>query len=190
VRYTARRRLGLVSHGTPAHRHPDSPVGRGERAPRWARPVLVVRGDRAYTIHNAGAILPHDRVYLFSTPRQLELLDRVYGAPAPAWDSDILGDFPLSPEVPLGELRRLYGADIGDRSDTATVADTLSAELHGRLEIGDRMQLGDVGIVVRNLEDSGRITQVGLSLLPSDRPGLRRLLGRRRQLRIARPDGD
>lgn len=146
--------------------HAESPVGRGERVPRWARPLLIVRGDRSFTVHNAGALRPDDHVYLFTSPRQIQLLDRVYGTSSPVGDEELLGEFALPPGAAVSDVARLYGLDLGGDAGPATVGEFLIRELNGPPEVGDRVSLGPVDLVVRTLDENGAISEVGLSLEP------------------------
>lgn len=166
--------------------HPDSPVGRGERVPRWARPLLIVRGERSYTVHNAGPLGPDDHVYLFASSRQVDLLDRIYGASSAVGDEELLGDFALPADADLAEVARLYGLDLGDAGPGTTAADFLMRELNGPPEVGDRASLGPVDLVVRAVDGDGAISEIGLALEPQKPPsgGLWRRLDR--LLRAAR----
>jgi cell volume regulation protein A len=149
--------------------HPDSAVAGGERVPRWARPLLILRNSRAYSVHNAGPLLAGDQVYLFAPRQQLRLLDRVYTRPSDLDDREVYGDFSLKPETTVGELEREYGVSIGAAPDRA-LGELLSSEFHGQPAPGDRMAVGPVELVVRSLSETGEITDVGLIVEPAKRP--------------------
>src|SRR3546814_13482952 len=46
--------------------HPESPVARGERLPRWARPALILRNGKPIDIRTARGLAGGDHVYLFT----------------------------------------------------------------------------------------------------------------------------
>lgn len=146
--------------------HPESAVGRGERVPRWARPLLIVRGERSYSVHNAGPLRPDDQVYLFATTRQVDLLDRIYGPASSVSDEELLGDFALPPDAGLAEVGRTYGLRLDESAAGMTVAGYLLNELNGPPEVGDRAALGPVELVVRALDGDGAVLEVGLALDP------------------------
>jgi len=159
--------------------HPDSAVAKGERVPRWARPTLILRDGRSFSIHNAGPLQPNDQVYLLASPRQLALLDQVYTTPALAEDRAVYGDFKLRPSVTLGELKREYGALVADADAHITAGDRLTSEFHGQPVVGDRLSLGPVEIVVSGTDDEGNVTEVGLVLEPKlERRGIRSVVVR------------
>ena len=91
------------------HVVPDSPVLRGERIPRWARPSLVVRKGHSMRPQIAGHIEADDRLYLFTAPRNIRLLDRLFASPAPVEedDKDFFGEFYIDTNHTLGELASL-----------------------------------------------------------------------------------
>lgn len=164
--------------------HPDSAIAKGERVPRWARPVLILRGGKALTIHNAGALRPNDQVYLFAAPRQIDLLDKVYAGPSDAPDPRFYGDFPLSAGTTLGDVAMQYGLSL-DGGPEIRLGDLLTEEFNGRPEVGDRLPLGPVELVVRALGDGGDVTEVGIILEPGrDGDGLRWLGRLRRWLAV------
>lgn len=160
--------------------HPDSAIAKGERVPRWARPVLILRGGKALTIHNAGALRPNDQVYLFAAPRQIDLLDKVYAGPSDAPDPQFYGDFPLSAGTTLGDVTMQYGISL-DGGPEIRLGDLLTEEFNGRPEVGDRLPLGPVELVVRALGDGGGVTEVGIILEPGRDGDALRWLGRLRR---------
>ena len=150
---------------------PDSPVARGERVPRWARPSLLIREGRSMRPQYAGKIVAGDLVYLFTAPRNTRLLDRLFASPARLAedDKDFFGEFVLDARQPLGELAQAYGfaaPDAPDRPISAYLLDRLG----GRAEIGDRVPIGPVELIVREIDESGAVRTAGLALSPAPAP--------------------
>jgi cell volume regulation protein A len=183
---------------------PESPVGRGGRIPRWARPALIVRDGHTLRPHRAGRPRPNDQIYIVTTPAYVGLLDRLFAAPAEgAQDPALYGQFVIEPDAPLGQLAASYGAVVSEADGVLTVRDYLRRELAGDIEQGDRVRLGPVDIVVRSVDDKHEIREVGLAVesVPVTRPRiplfqnpkeLRALaaewFARRRKRRSAAPD--
>lgn len=153
--------------------HPESAVGAGGRVPRWARPLLIVRGGRTYSIHDAGPLQANDHVYLFATPRQVRLLDRVYTRPGDLEDREVYGDFALNPGTTAGELAREYGLALGLDPDRP-LGEVLAEAFHGQPAPGDRLPAGPVELIVRSLDEAGRVAEIGLAVEP--RPAIGRSL--------------
>lgn len=149
--------------------HPESAVAGGERVPRWARPLLILRDARAYSVHNAGQLQAEDHVYLFAPPRQLRLLDSIYTRPGDPDDAQVYGDFALRPETTLAEFEREYGVSLGAGQDQ-TLGELLAAEFRGQPVPGDRIALDQLELVVRSLTPDGAVAEVGLILEPPVRP--------------------
>ena len=182
--------------------HPESPVAKGERIPRWARPSLVVRDGRSLRPHNYGRPQPDDRVYILTTPDYIELLDHLFAGPAEgAADPALYGEFMIDSEAPLADLAATYGAVIPADANDMTVRQYLRRELAGDIEQGDRVSLGPVDIIVRGVTEEHEIEEVGIAVDPEhpERPQIplfqspkeiaafMRRLGRRTAFRKALP---
>jgi cell volume regulation protein A len=150
----------------------DSPVARGERIPRWARPSLVVREGQSMRPQFAGRLQAGDHVYLFASPRNIRLLDRLFASPARVEedDKDFFGEFYIDTSHSLGELAQAYGVE--PPGDPATPIGAFMVErLGGHAEVGDRVAIGFLELIVRDTDDSGAITAAGLALAPEPQPG-------------------
>jgi cell volume regulation protein A len=147
----------------------QSPVARGERIPRWARPALIVRDGQSIDFHHAGRLQGGDQVYIFTPPQQVRLLDRLFATPARLAedDRDFFGDFTLHAEAPLAEVAESYGFALPDPAETRTVGAFLQDGFGGRVEVGDRLPVGGVELIVRAVDDENEVTEVGLALEPS-----------------------
>jgi cell volume regulation protein A len=153
------------------HVVPDSPVARGERIPRWARPSLIVRRGQSMRLQTAGRIEADDRVYLFTAPRNIRLLDRLFASPAPVEedDKDFFGAFYIDTNHTLAELAQAYGvAPPGDPETPIGVF--LLERLGGQAEVGDRVPVGYLELVVRDTDEDGRVTSAGLAIAPEQPP--------------------
>ncbi len=147
----------------------DSPVARGERIPRWARPSLVIRGGRSMRLHEAGHLVPGDYVYIFATPRHVALLDRLFASPLALTERDheYFGEFAIDPARPISEVARTYGCRIAGEEAELSVGDYLARRLGTSLARGDRLLLPPVELIVRDLDDRERPLAVGLALEPT-----------------------
>ena len=151
---------------------PDSPVARGERIPRWARPSLVVRNGQSMRAQAAGRIEAGDHVYLFAAPRNIRLLDRLFASPARVEedDKDFFGEFTIDTRQPVSQLTLAYGVEIA--ADPATPIGVFMLErLAGHAEIGDRVAVGFLELIVRDTDESGAVKAAGLSLAHEAQPG-------------------
>jgi cell volume regulation protein A len=160
---------GSAHHELLAYRVvPDSPVAKGERVPRWARPSLVIRDGQSMRYQYAGRLRAGDYVYLFISPRYPRLLDRLFASPAPVDgdDADFFGAFAIDPRRPARDLQLAYGPDLHEDELSMTIAELMIARLGGRAEYADRVGIGPVELIVRDVDQDGAITSVGVSLEP------------------------
>lgn len=145
----------------------DSPVLRGERIPRWAAPSLVIRDGRSMRYQYAGRLRENDQVYLFIAPGYSRLLDRLFASRAPVDedDADFFGAFAISPARPAKELDAAYGPGLLSVAEQAmTIGDLMTYRLGGRAEYADRVRLGSIILIVRDIDENGHIESVGISL--------------------------
>jgi potassium/hydrogen antiporter len=161
---------GHASHELIAYRIADeSPVAKGERLPRWARPSLIVRDGRSIRVHDAGRLRTGDYVYIFALPRLVGLLDRLFARPAgidPA-DREFFGDFAIDPQTKMSDLADAYGIALAAEEASLNAADFVSKHLQGAPGVGDRVALDSVELIVREFDEAGEIAGIGLAFEPS-----------------------
>jgi len=148
-----------------------SPVAKGERVPRWARPSLVIRDGQSMRFQYAGRLRANDYVYLFIHQRYPRLLDRLFASPAilEGDDAEFFGAFAVDGSRPATELQAAYGPTLSDAEQAMTVSELMTSRLGGRAEYADRVPMGPVDLIVRDLDEDGRIQTVGISLEPETR---------------------
>lgn len=146
--------------------HADSPVARGKALPRWARPLLVRRNGRVKAAPRS--FLAGDRVYLLAAPSQVPLLDTLFGRPIEARDKDVSldGDFTVGADARLGMLCQTYGLPLEPKDTQISLADLFRREFRSDIEIGDRLHLGPVDLIVTGM-NQGAIVEVGIALDPA-----------------------
>ncbi|OWV66365.1 potassium transporter [Rhizobium sp. R339] len=145
----------------------DSPVLRGERIPRWATPSLVIRDGKSMRYQYAGRLRENDLVYLFIVPSYSRLLDRLFASRAPVDedDAEFFGAFALSPARPAADLDAAYGPGLLNESERGlTIAELMRQRLGGKADYADRVRLGSIILIVRDLDEHDHITSVGMSL--------------------------
>lgn len=161
---------GSANHELLAYRVvADSPVLRGERIPRWAMPSLVIRDGKSMRYQYAGRLRENDQVYLFIAPGYSRLLDRLFASKAPVAedDSEFFGTFAISPATRVEDLDQAYGPlTITDSERTKTVAELITQRLGGQADYADRVRLGTIVLIIRDIDETGHVASVGVSLEP------------------------
>lgn len=125
------------------------------------RLVSVSRRGRMLAENQWDALKVGDYVSLLASRHEVEDLDHLFESePLPQEMRSYFGDFIIEPDAPMQALAELYGArvpaDDGERSVSGYIAEHLP-----RPVVGDRLQLGPVDLVIRQMEGS-RITALGL----------------------------
>ena len=161
---------GAARHELLAYRIvPGSPVAKGERIPRWARPSLVVRDGRAVRFQDMGRLAAGDYVYIFVPDRYPRLLDRLFASRAAVdpEDADFFGAFAVDPARPAAELDAAYGVGLEAEEKKLSVGALVLQRLGGRAEYADRLSIGPVELIVRDVDEKGGVSALGLSFEPT-----------------------
>jgi len=146
-----------------------SPVLRGERFPRWARPSLVVRDGRSMKFPEFGRLMAGDRVYIFVHDRYPALLDRLFTSRVDLdpEDAEFFGAFAVDPDRSAAELETAYGPGLTEAEMKMTIGELFLSRFGGHVEYADRLALGPIELIVRDLDEKGKITAIGLSFEPT-----------------------
>ncbi|MGN0919342.1 MAG: potassium/proton antiporter [Alphaproteobacteria bacterium] len=155
----------------------QTPIIQGEKIPRWAKPILVIRNGISYPMGTGLKQLKSgDKVYIFiSSESQRPVLDKLFGRINPE-DKNDFGDFPIAPETTFEELEKIYGIKVNRGIRSFTIAELFAKEFSD-IEIGDRLILDSVELVVHSIEE-GQVTEVGIDIDPASHrhPKIKRIL--------------
>lgn len=161
---------GTASHELLAYRVvADSPVLRGERIPRWARPSLVIRDGKSMRYQYAGRLRENDQVYLFIAPGFSRLLDRLFASKLAVNedDNEFFGTFTIDPSRSGEELDNAYGPGVlGEAEKAMSISELMEQRLGGKLDYADRVKFGRIVLIVRQIDEHGLVSSVGISLEP------------------------
>jgi cell volume regulation protein A len=161
---------GTANHELLAYRVvAGSPVLGGERIPRWAMPSLVIRDGKSMRYQYAGRLRENDQVYLFIAPSYSKLLDRLFATEAPVEEDDgeFFGTFAISPTSHVRDIDEAYGPlSISDSERGKTIAELITQRVGGRADYADRVRLGTIVLIVRDIDEHGHIASVGVSMEP------------------------
>ena len=146
-----------------------SPVARGQRIPRWARPSLVVRDGRSMKYQDSGRLVAGDHVYIFVPDRYPRLLDRLFASRTEVSpdDADFFGAFAVDPARSASELEANYAPGLTEAEQKLSIGQLMLQRLGGHAEYADRITLGTIELIVRDVDEDGKIVSVGLSLDPT-----------------------
>ena len=137
--------------------------------PPGARIVSVVRDDDIRAPDEIGKLAEGDRAIVLSAPASLPALDALFAARAtnrarPSIES-LFGEFTFDGVASLGAIGQLYDLEVPQADRATTVGDYVLGRLRGKAVAGDRVPLGGVELVVRDMTE-GRIVRVGIELEP------------------------
>lgn len=170
-------------HLTIKHEHDKEllvyPVLKGSRAVGSTTKYLpLTEGSQVVGVIREGVLIHDidkqtlifdDQVMILATTSARATLARTF---APATQSELLasdiffGEFVLHPDAKLSNIAKAYGFEVDSRNATITVENYLASQFNGKPVIGDQVKLGQVKLIVREM-DGDHITSVGLKLRPS-----------------------
>jgi potassium/hydrogen antiporter len=161
-----------------------------------ARILLAIRNGRALHPPELERLEPGDTVLVLGPAAGQETLDRIFGARARPEEEagTVFGEFTLEGSAPVKALASLYGLPIPDGAAQSTLADFVADRLGREPTAGDRLSLGNIELVVQEVE-GGTIRTVGIELEPEERRARKinprrirdSLSGLTRRLRALRP---
>ncbi|MFM8990280.1 MAG: transporter associated domain-containing protein, partial [Alphaproteobacteria bacterium] len=149
--------------------------------PRRTRIIAVIREGTVMNRETLERLAPDDLVIALAPPQHVFALDRLFATPkrhaAPGGGGP--GEFSFRGDVALGEVAALYGVDFGGADHAGTIDAFLRARLAGEPVVGDRVALGALELVVREVE-RGHILRAGLAIeVDEDEDGRMARLARR-----------
>jgi cell volume regulation protein A len=144
----------------------QSPMIAERRMPRWVRPSLVVRDGKSIRSMRAERLRPGDVIYLFVRPHRIPLLDRLVASPrVPDQDDrEFYGDFTVDLDIPVVDLTEFYGGEVNPDKRALSVRHFLEREFGEAIEVGDRVGLGAIELIVREVDAQQKVLAAGLSV--------------------------
>ncbi|MFC3852950.1 potassium/proton antiporter [Salinispirillum marinum] len=134
--------------------------------PDGVKPALVLRHNELMSIDQAERYEEGDSVYLATPRAALDDLDRLFVAIESTTrlaDKQFFGEFVINGDIPLQNLSLMYGFVLPENTEGLTLHEFLRQQFNQPV-VGDRVDLGSVQLVVREMEGD-RCAKVGLKLV-------------------------
>ncbi len=154
------------THFLPCHK--DSPILRGERIPRWAMPRSSSAMGAACATNMPVGCGRTTRSICSSRPVILACLTGCLPA-ACRWTRMMRISSVPSPSRPRAREGTgcAYGPGLLTTAEQAmTVGDLMTYRLGGKVDYADRVRLGSIILIVRDLDEHEHVSSVGISLEP------------------------
>jgi cell volume regulation protein A len=81
-------------------------------------------------------------------------------------DADFFGAFTVDPLRPATDLEAIYGPPLSEAERKLTIGGLIVARLGGHAEYADRVMLDPIELIVRDVDEKGKVLGVGISLEP------------------------
>ena len=153
--------------------------------PKRTRIIAVIRDGALLARETLERLQVDDYVIALTPPEQVLILDRLFFTPVERRrriEPPGLGEFVFDAGVSLGQVCGLYAVPFEPLDHDKTLAEFLTLRLGDKVVVGDRVKIGEVELVIRELVKD-RIAKVGLEIEPEiDRLPIlrfwRRLIGK------------
>jgi cell volume regulation protein A len=131
--------------------------------PADVRMMTVVRRDEPLAFPENEILTADDHVYLLVWPAELPELEHLFGIERSAGPrpEGFYGTFTLRGDARLVDVLALYGVEPPAAYGDHTLDHFLRARFGRRVAVGDRLGVGHVELIVREVE-AGRVVEVGL----------------------------
>jgi cell volume regulation protein A len=124
----------------------------------------VLRDDRLEATTRIATLVTGDRVFVIAPASQVDALNRAFIAPHHPdrlEEHKFFGDLVLDADAGLGDIAQFYGVEIPAGAEAVSLGDYLQRIFRKRPVVGDRLKVGRVEFVVREMQ-GGRVSRVGL----------------------------
>lgn len=137
----------------------------GAPVPGWAQLAMIVRGGQILMPEEDATLQPGDYAYLLAPGGRVYRLDWLFVPPDEAREAEreMFGEFSFDASVRLADVADFYGLPVRPRDAPLTLAEHFAQHYEHTVEVGDRVRLGSVILVARELGDEG-VSRVGLKL--------------------------
>ncbi len=135
--------------------------------PEDVRIVAAFRQGKAIEALAHFAVAANDFLYVITPQEHAHLVDQML---VPVDDAEVheqaayFGDFTLNGDARMEEVAGMYGASVPPLAKGLTLAEFLDRRFHKRCVVGDRVFLGAMELVVREM-DNGTVNKVGVRVL-------------------------
>lgn len=85
-----------------------------------------------------------------------------YAAEATLSKQDFFGEFVLNGQISLADLGAFYTIEFGALDPTQSISDYITTRFHRRVVVGDSLQLDQLVLTVRQINEHDQILQVGI----------------------------
>lgn len=143
----------------------DASVLGGAAVPGWAQLTMIVRGGHILMPEPDITLVAGDYAYLLAPPGRVYRLDWLFAPPEEAREAEreMFGEFSFDANVRLADVAEFYALPIRAKDAPLTLAEHFAHKFEHTIEVGDRVRLGPVTLIARELSDDG-VTRVGLKL--------------------------
>lgn len=134
--------------------------------PSGSRLAGLVRGGEPLDLQNAGTACVGDFVCILAFRQVIPQLERLFipgSLQTESAERRFFGEFVVKGEAQLEDMALVYGVDIPVEYNGKSLAQLFSEHFHGRQVSGDRLPLGSIELVIKDMQGD-QVMSVGVKL--------------------------
>jgi potassium/hydrogen antiporter len=135
--------------------------------PSGVRVAAAFRQGRQMDSVGSLDIRPDDLLYVIARDEDVPLVDRLLVPEDDAGETaqaQYFGSFTLRGDASVGDVADVYGIEVPEDARALTLSEYLNRTFHKRCVVGDRVRLGGMELVVREIE-SDKVSKVGVRVV-------------------------
>jgi len=135
---------------------PGARILNGAGLPAWAQLTMTVRSGEILMPDASGPLVGGDYAYLLAPPGRVYRLDWLFAPPDEALEAEreMFGEFSFDAGVRLADVAEFYALPIRAKDAPLTLAQHFERRFEHTIEIGDRVRLGPVTLIARELDEA------------------------------------
>jgi potassium/hydrogen antiporter len=125
----------------------------------------LVRENEWVQMADCATFKPSDTIMVLAKAADSAKLSEIlssYAAEATLSKQDFFGEFVLNGQISLSDLGEFYTIDFGTLDPSKSISDYITNRFHRRVVVGDSLQLDQLVLTVRQINEQDQILQVGI----------------------------
>ena len=136
-------------------------------APDGIRFIAAFRGDESVQSVDDHVIEAGDSIYVISPQEKVSLVNQMLlptDEVAELEQAQYFGDFTLNGDAIIDDVAEMYGGEVPGTAKQMTLSQFMGIRFRNQCVVGDRIFFGPLELVVKEVDDLGAVSKIGLRI--------------------------
>ena len=136
-------------------------------APDGIRFIAAFRGDESVQSVDEHVIEAGDSIYVISPQEKVSLVNQMLlptDEVAELEQAQYFGDFTLNGDAIIDDVAEMYGGEVPGTAKQMTLSQFMGIRFRNQCVVGDRIFFGPLELVVKEVDDLGAVSKIGLRI--------------------------